>query len=126
MKLAICNSFIGEKRGTSAIEFAMVGPIFLLLVMGMIYGCLMIFALASMHDAVEDGARCASVKTTVCSSSATTIAYAQAAYSGAGVTPTFTYSTPACGHAVTATANFNFYILVTTLTVPLSATACFP
>ena len=126
MKQNSRNSFIRDRRGSAAIEFAIVGPVFLMLVIGTIYGCLMLFSIASMHDAVEDGARCASVKATICTDSASTIAYTRAAYLGPVVTPTFTYSTPACGHAVTGSTSFNFNIGLAAMTVPLSATACFP
>jgi Flp pilus assembly protein TadG len=126
MKKGNRNDLIRDQQGAAAIEFAIVGPIFLMLVIGMLYSCIMLFSLASMHDAVQDGARCASVKTTVCKDSATTIAYTQAAYSGPLNAPVFTYSTAACGHVVTGTTNFSLYFYLTTLTVPLSATACFP
>jgi Flp pilus assembly protein TadG len=105
-------NFLRDTRGTSALEFAFVGPVFLLMVIGMLYGCLMLFSMASLHYAVEEGARCASVNT-------------QTAYNGTG-SPTFTSTSPACGHAVTGSTNFSFNMGVASWTVPLSATACFP
>jgi len=120
------RNILDDTSGTSAIEFAFVGPVFLLLVIGMMYGCMLLYSMASLHYAVEEGARCASVKATVCTGSATTIAYAQTAFNGAAITPTFTYATPACGKAVTGTANFTFNMGVTSWNVPLSATACYP
>jgi hypothetical protein len=118
-------NFLRDTRGTSALEFAFVGPVFLLMVIGMLYGCLMLFSMASLHYAVEEGARCASVKTGVCSDSTTTVSYTQTAYNGTG-SPTFTSTSPACGHAVTGSTNFSFNMGVASWTVPLSATACFP
>ena len=115
-----------DSRGTSAIEFAIVGPIFLMLTVGMIYVCLMLFSMGSMQYAVEAGARCASVKTTICTNSATTIAYAQAAYYGPVSAPTFTYANATCGHSVSSSTNFALNIILATMTVPLSATACYP
>jgi Flp pilus assembly protein TadG len=114
-----------DERGTSAIEFAFVGPVFLMLVIGCMYGCLMLYSMASLNYAVEEGARCASVKTTVCTNNGAIITYAQAAYNGP-VTPTFTSTTPACGHAVTGTTNFTLNAGVASWSVPLSATACYP
>lgn len=119
------GAFLRDKRGTSAIEFAFVGPVFLMLVVGMMYGCLMLFSMASLHYAVEEGARCASVKATVCTDSTSILSYTQAAYNGPD-TPTFSSTTPACGHAVTGSTNFAFNLGVASWTVPLSATACFP
>jgi Flp pilus assembly protein TadG len=117
---------IADQRGTSALEFAIVGPVFLSLIVGLIYGCLLLFTMASMQYAVEEGSRCASVKTTICTSSASIIAYTQAAYLGPFTVPSFTSTTAACGHSVTGSTNFAFDIGLAGLTVPLSATACFP
>ena len=119
------HNFLRDPSGSSAVEFAFVGPVFLMLVIGMMYGCLMIFSTASLHYAVEEGARCASIRTTVCTDSASTISYTQTAYNGPDA-PTFTYATPACGHAVTGTTTFNFNMAVKSWSVPLSATACYP
>ena len=119
-------TFLRDSSGAAAIEFAVVGPVFLLLVVALIYGCFMLFGIASLHYAVEDGARCASVKTTVCNSSDATISYTQSVYYGPLMSPTFTYATPACGHAVTGHASFDFNLGVTDITVPLTATSCFP
>jgi len=115
-----------DERGTSAIEFAIVGPVFLMLVVGIFYACLMLFSMGSMQYAVEEGARCASVRTTICTDSSSTIAHAQAAYFGPVSTPTFTYANAPCGHSVSSSTNFALFIVLTTLTVPLSATACYP
>jgi Flp pilus assembly protein TadG len=119
-------SWLEDERGSSAVEFAIVGPVFLMLMVGTIYAGLLFFQVGSLQYAVEEGARCASVKTTVCTGSPATINYTNAAYHGAVITPVFVYSTPACGHAVTGSANFQLDFVLTTVTVPLSATACFP
>jgi Flp pilus assembly protein TadG len=120
------GDFLRHNCGTSAIEFAFVGPVFLLMVVGMMYGCMMLYSVASLHYAVEEGARCASVKATVCTNSNSIIAYTQAAYNGSTTAPTFSYATPACGHAVTGSTTFKFNAVVASWTVPLSATACYP
>ena len=89
--------------------------------------CVGLFLVGSLHFAVEDGARCASVKTTVCPDAATTIAYTQSRYFGPpGVTPTFTYATAACGNSVTASITYSMNVGFKTLVIPISATACFP
>jgi Flp pilus assembly protein TadG len=120
------TSIFEDIQGASAIEFAIVGPIFLMLTVGMIYVCLMLFSMGSMQYAVEAGARCASVKTTICPDSTTTIAFARAAYYGPVGAPTFTYANAPCGHSVSSSTNFALNIILTTLTVPLAATACYP
>jgi hypothetical protein len=64
----------------TAVEFAIIAPVFILLIIGTIALCFALFLVGSLHYAVEDGARCASVKTTICSDSASTIAYTQSLF----------------------------------------------
>ena len=120
------SPLLRDQRGSAAVEFAIVGPIFLTLTIGMIYTCLLLFSMGSMQYAVEEAARCASVKTTVCSSSGNTVTYAQGVYYGPLISPTFTSTTAACGHVVSGSASFGLNMGLSTLTVPLTATACFP
>jgi len=115
-----------DDRGTSAVEFAIVAPAFVLLLVGTIYLCMGLFVVGSLNYAVEEGARCASVKTTVCSDSPTTVAYAQSQYFGAGATPTFTYSTGACGNIVSGSLTYVANLGITKVSVPVTASACFP
>ena len=115
-----------DERGTTAIEFAILAPVFISLIIGTLYLCTILFTVGSMHFAVEDGARCASVKTAVCADSATTIAYARSRYWGPLVAPVFTYALAACGNSVSASVNYVFDLGLSRVTVPLTATACFP
>jgi Flp pilus assembly protein TadG len=116
-----------DDRGTSAIEFAIVGPIFILLLIGIFYLCMCLAVIGSLHYAVEEGARCASVRTTVCSDDTTTIAYTQTHYYGPSGLPTFTYDpAAACGHSVNASINYVVDLGLRQITVPITATACFP
>jgi Flp pilus assembly pilin Flp len=115
-----------NEDGTTAVEFAIIAPVFILLVLGTIGLCFAFFLVGSLHFAVEDGARCASVKTTICSDSATTVAYTQNRYLGPSVSPTFTYAAAACGNSVTGSVTYSMDIGFRTLTIPISATACFP
>jgi len=114
-----------DERGTSAVEFAIVGPVFLLLVVGFLYLCLSLFLVGSLHFAVEEGARCASVRTTVCSDNATTVAYAQSRYFGPS-SPTFTYQAAACGKSVSGSVSYVVELVIRRITVPVTATACYP
>jgi Flp pilus assembly protein TadG len=105
--------------GTTAVEFALVGPPFL---MGIMYASVVVFSAASMHYAVEGAARSYSVNA---SSAAAAQSYAQSLYSGVS-SPTFTASTPSCGHQVNATLSLVLNAGMATWTMPLTATACFP
>jgi Flp pilus assembly protein TadG len=120
------SRIFGDEGGAAALEFGIVGPIFLLFMIGTAYTCMMLFTESSMQFAVESAARCASVQTTVCTSSSAITTFAQNAYYGPIVSPTFTYSTPACGHQVASSTTFGYNFGYLNLSVPLTATACFP
>ena len=115
-----------DRLGTTAVEFAIVAPVFIALVIGTMALCVGLFLVGSLHFAVEDGARCASVKTTICSDAASTVAYAEIRYFGPNVSPTFTYAAAACGNSVSASISYSMNVGFTTYTIPISATACFP
>ena len=117
---------LNDVRGTAAVEFAMVAPAFIGLAVGAFYVCLCLFLTGSLHYAVEQAARCASVNTTVCSSSTAITSYAQNNYFGPGGTPNFTYAAAACGNSVTASMNYVLDVGLRRFTIPISATACFP
>jgi Flp pilus assembly protein TadG len=112
-------------RGNSAVEFALVLPALAMLVVGGLYTGLLMYSAAGLHNAVEQAARCYSVSASQCGSASAAQTYAQSSYYGIS-TPTFTASTQACGHQVTATLSFVLDAAVASFNVPLSATACFP
>ena len=115
-----------DRQGTTAVEFAIVAPVFIAMLIGTLAVCVGLFLVGSLHFAVEDGARCASVKTTICSDAASTVAYTQSRYFGPDLSPTFTYATAACGNSVSASISYSMNVGFTTYTIPISATACFP
>jgi Flp pilus assembly protein TadG len=114
-----------DERGTTTVEFAIVSPVFIALVIGLLYLCLCLFLVGSLHYAVQEGARCASVRTTVCKDAGTTVAYAQSRYFGPS-SPTFTAATAACGNSLTGSINYVAQLGLTQFTIPIRATACFP
>lgn len=119
-----------DRRGTTAVEFAIIAPVFIALVIGTISVSIGLFLIGSLHYAVEEGARCASVKT-VCQlngspDAAATVTYAQSRYFGPNGSPTFTYAAAACGNSVSASINYSLNVGLRTFTVPISAKACFP
>jgi Flp pilus assembly protein TadG len=120
------ESLRASETGTTAVEFAIIAPVFIALLIATLAFCLGLFLIGSLHYAVEEGARCASVKTTICPDSATTIAYAQSHYYGPNLSPTFTYAAAACGKSVSASINYSMDVGFRTFVLPISATACFP
>ena len=114
-------------RGTTAVEYAIVAPIFIGLVVSAFYFYMALFLVGSLHYAVEEGARCASVRTLQCSDNSTIISYTNSHYFGPAVSPTFTY-TPnlPCGNSVSASTNFVANLGLQSVTIPITASACFP
>ena len=118
--------FGAAERGNVAVEYALALPALLILVIGGLSLARLAFAVSSLHYAVQDAARCAAVKTTVCPSASTTLTYAQGRYLGPKISPQFTYSTNGCGHTVQGSGAYLLMLGVATVSVPISATACYP
>jgi len=120
------RKFHGDLGGASAVEFALVLPVFLLLVLGSISAATMGFTIASMNYAVEEAARCSAVKASACLTPSATATYARNRYMGPSVSPVFTYTTTGCGNTVTGTATFSLDLVPAFHSVPLSTSACYP
>ena len=118
--------FWRDTRGATAMELALLLPVFVMLIFGLINTSLMAGALSGMHYAVEEASRCYAVNKTTCGSVTATRTYAQAKYRGPGPEPTFDITSAGCGHTVTATTTFKLELALTVIDVPLSATACYP
>ncbi|MGH6795153.1 MAG: TadE family protein [Methylocella sp.] len=118
--------------GTTAVEFALLAPPFLMLLVGIVWASIVAFSAASMHFAVEGAARSYSLNATTAAAAQSD---AQSRYSGVS-SPTFTASsTGGCykdpvngptGHQVNGTLSLVLNAGMAKWTVPLSATACFP
>jgi Flp pilus assembly pilin Flp len=120
------KSLSRDRHGTTAVEFAIVAPVFIAMLMGTLALCVALFLIGSLHFAVEDGARCASVKSTICADAASTVAYTQSRYFGPNVSPSFVYAAAACGNSVTGSIRYSMDVGFRTFVIPMSATACFP
>lgn len=114
------------RSGASALEFALVLPVFVLMVMGSISASLLGMSVASMNYAVEDAARCAAVNKTLCPTPTATALYAQSKYVGPAIAPSFAFSTAGCGNTVSASATYRLALLPEFASVPLFAEACHP
>lgn len=121
----LLKSIYRNQQGTTAVEFAIIAPVFFLLIFGTIGLCSTLFLVGSLQFAVEDGARCASVGT-ICPDSTTTITHTRSRYFGPG-SPTFTYDAAApCGKSVSASINYSMDVGLKSFLIPISAKACFP
>jgi Flp pilus assembly protein TadG len=115
-----------DRRGASAIEFAILAPAFIALTVGVLNLALMLFTLSSMHYATEAAARCASVQTTLCTGPSAIQTEAANRYYGPQLGQVFTYAAAGCGNRVTGTVTYVLNAGVYQWSVPLSATSCFP
>ena len=115
-----------DRRGATAVEFAFILPVLVMLLFGVISSSQLGGALSGMHYAVEEAARCSAVNKVACGTATATQAFAADKYNGPGPTPQFASSAVGCGHTVTATMTFTLELALTRLNVPLSATACYP
>jgi Flp pilus assembly protein TadG len=114
--------------GLAAAEFAMLLPVFLGLVLGLIQVGQIFWTQTALQHAVEMAARCASVNTTTCGTAGQIQTYAiTQAYGMTLPAATFTASTPACGNQVTAShAVAGLTNLVPLPTITLTARSCYP
>ena len=116
---------VGES-GATAVEFGLVFPIVIMLMLGVVGFSMLGGALSGMHYAVEEAARCYAVNKTTCGTSAAAIDYAQTHYLGPDVDPIFEATNTGCGFTVNGTATFQIELAVLHLNVPLTASACYP
>lgn len=114
-----------DHGGSTAVEFAIVVPLFIALIVGIIHSALLVFTIASLNYATERAARCASVSVTRCPDAASTGSFAEASYQAMGM-PVFTLATDACGKSVTGTVTYDFNVVIYHTSIPLTSTACFP
>lgn len=118
--------FLCNCRGNTAVEFTLVLIPLILLTIGTINLSLMMYTASALHYAVQDAARCSSVKTLICADPASTAAYAATRYRSVGGTATFTRTTAACGNRVQGVSNYRFITGLSVIIVPISASACYP
>jgi Flp pilus assembly protein TadG len=113
--------------GNTMVEFAIIAPAVIMVLIGGLYVGMLGFTMASMQYAVQAGARCASINTTTCTNSTTTETYTRSHFWGTtSAAPVFTSSTVACGHAVTGSLTFVFSTGLSSINVPLTSKACYP
>jgi Flp pilus assembly protein TadG len=123
------DRWIGE-RGAAAVEFAVILPILLLCVLGLIEFARAIWTQASLDYAVQAAARCAAVDSIACGTDVAIQNYAASKAPGLSFgapTSTFAVARPSCGVQVTATLPFDFLLpALLPYSQTLHATACYP
>ncbi len=115
-------------RGTVALEFALVLPALLLMVLGLMDVSRLIWTQTTLDRAVEAAARCAAIEPSLCGTTSAIQTYAVGQALGLLVTTAaFSVATVSCGKQVKATMPFTFIIpWIATSAITLDATACYP
>jgi len=119
------RSFRRDERGVTAVEFAVVSPVFVLALFGLGQAGLWLWADFSLQRAVNAAARCAVVTPAVCADVAS---YAANHVVGLSVPSTaFTVTTPACGAQVSAVYEAPNLAAGLGLPIPtVQVSACYP
>jgi len=111
--------------GNVTIEFAIVLPLLLLFVLGIIDAGRLVWTYTTLSRAVEAAARCASVNTILCATATQIQDYAVTQAWGLPIKRSaFTTTTQSCGVQVRASHDFIFIFPRTTVT--LNTIACYP
>lgn len=120
--------FVRDDGGASAAELALVLVPLVLLTIGSINLGIIVYTTSSLHYAAEHTARWMAIEATTgpTPNSTAVQTHGDSVYRGAASSPTFAGQFETCGVQVTASAAYNFTTGLTSTTVPLSATACYP
>jgi Flp pilus assembly protein TadG len=114
--------------GAVAIEYAIILPVLLVVVLGIIDVGRLLWTQTTLDRAVEAASRCAAINVTLCGTTAKIQSYAVTqAYGLAVTTMAFTVSAPTCGLSVKA--SFPFRLIIPWLartSLTLTATSCYP
>ena len=125
------------RRGSAALEYGIVLPVFLMFIFGAFDCGRLIWTYATLSRAVDAAARCRAVNTATCGTGSAAESYAVTQAWGLGLSAAdahtiFTASTAACGMKVVGTLSFNYSIpwfygwAPTGNAKTLTATACYP
>lgn len=118
-------SAIRHEGGASVVEFALILPVFVAFVFGMVNCGLMLWTQLGMEHGAVAAARCATINPSVCPD---VPAYAtQQAYDLNLPKTTFTLTSTTCGNQVSASYPFKFTTLIfPAMNVTLKAQSCYP
>jgi Flp pilus assembly protein TadG len=117
-----------DAEGTTAVEFALTAPLFIILVFSIGQFGLFLWTRLGLQHAVDLSARCASLLHTTCPDAASIQAYAVDQAYGLTIDPSvFSVTKDACGQNVTASYTYRISIpLLPSVPVTIAATSCFP
>jgi len=123
-----------DRCGAAAIEYALILPVMLLLILGIMDAGRLLWTYTTLNRASEAAARCAAINTTDCGTATQIKNRAVAEAWGLTINPSvFTVTAPSCGVQVRADYDFTFIVPwfpwfegAPFGTIMLNATACYP
>jgi Flp pilus assembly protein TadG len=115
-----------NRKGGTAVEFAIVAPLFLLILFGGIETGRMLWTLNALHYSVQEAARCASINATTCATAGQIAAFAAARSGATLVSSVFTASIAGCGNQVSASYPMQLSIPFVDYSITLTAQSCYP
>ena len=127
------HSYFADSAGSSGLEFALVLPATVILLLAVINLSLLVYATVGLHWSVEQAARCAAISqkntSLSCQHPSNTQSYALSAYKGPNIglsTASFTAANGTNCRMVSASGSYAIRTGFVNLNVPISAQACFP
>jgi Flp pilus assembly protein TadG len=129
---AAITRLIGARLGAAAIEYALILPMFLLFIFGIIDIGRLMWTYVTLTRATEAAARCGAVNTTDCGTNAAIASRGVTEAWGMQITSAaFVVTKPACGVQVVGTYSFVWAIPALMMSTPrgtltLTARACYP
>jgi Flp pilus assembly protein TadG len=122
------KTFFKDQRGTSAVEFAITLPVFILMLFGVWQISFGVWAQCALQHGADMAARCMSVNPTVCGNINVSGTQSYAASQSYGLNPSpsvFAVSTQTCGSQVSATYPLSPVVAnLSIFAVTLHAQAC--
>ena len=117
---------LADRAGVTAIEFAILGPVLLVSLIGVLEFGRMLWVENALQYAVAQAARCMTIDASVCSTARETQDFAAASSGMSFPSATFTVSLAACGNKVSATYPFTFAAGLFPYALTLEAQSCYP
>jgi Flp pilus assembly protein TadG len=118
-------TIVHDTSASVAVEFAIVLPALVMLIVGTLYVGIAMYSIAGLHSAVEAAARCYSIDSNQCGSASAAESFGESHYYGVS-TPAFSAAVATCGHQVSASLTVALSTGIMNWNIPVSATACYP
>ena len=128
-----------DRRGTTAVEFALIGPVLFLFLFGIVETGLMLWTWQGLETTADDTSRCVAIGSSLCPTPTTYAVQRAAAYGIPSVTTsevTVVTASTSCGGTPTGTTMVQVTISIpftsealmfgTLLPTSLKAVACYP